>query len=240
MRHPSVASCRLSDVYRSLRGKFKGILMFQASQQHMAKKITALVALPFAAALTLSACSDDTTASEDVNIAPVTEESSQSESTNDFGQSADSDDSLFSDSSNNSQTPDAPSTGERTESTFTNSQNGVEITMTYTAVGDEVVKQTTRNEIDYAASGLSGQEEARQYFEPMLAQGEGVPGYEQTMEFGETSAVEELVIDYSVADPSDLTGLPGYEGTGAEGENFYISMEQSRQLLLDSGFTEVE
>ncbi|MDN6358698.1 hypothetical protein [Yaniella sp.] len=50
-----------------------------------AKKITALTALPFAAALTLSACSGD----------------------------------------------------EETETSFTNSQNGVEMTLTYTAVGEK-------------------------------------------------------------------------------------------------------
>ncbi|GAA2037835.1 hypothetical protein GCM10009720_17910 [Yaniella flava] len=106
--------------------------------------------------------------------------------------------------------------------------------------GDQVVKQTTRNEIDYAASGFSGEEEAREYFDPMLAQAQDVPGYEQTMEYGETSAVEELVIDYSVADPSDLAELPGYEASDNMDVADYVSLEESRQLLLNSGFTEVE
>jgi len=216
--------------------------MFQAGHA-VAKKITALAALPVAAALTLSACSGDSTASEDVNISPISEGSSPSETTNDFGQSNGADDSgasLFPDSSNDSPTPDAPSDGERTEAVFEMSQNGVDVTVTYTAQGDQVVKQTTRNEIDYAASGFSGEEEAREYFDPMLAQAQDVPGYEQTMEYGETSAVEELVIDYSVADPSDLAELPGYEASDNMDVADYVSLEESRQLLLNSGFTEVE
>ncbi|GAA2037714.1 hypothetical protein GCM10009720_17740 [Yaniella flava] len=78
-----------------------------ATTRRVAKKFTALAALPIAAALTLSACGE-----------------------------------------------------EETETSFTNSQNGIEITMTYTAVGDEVTKQTTTNEIDYEAAGLGGKEEA--------------------------------------------------------------------------------
>src|SRR5690625_3112831 len=115
-----------------------------------AKKITALTALPFAAALTLSACSGD----------------------------------------------------EETETSFTNSQNGVEMTLTYTAVGDEVVKQTTTNVIEYEAAGLGSKEDAQEMLDPMVDQGVDVEGYAQTIEYGDTSATEEVSIDYEIADMS--------------------------------------
>lgn len=153
-----------------------------------AKKVTALAALPFVAALTLSACSDD----------------------------------------------------EQTETSFTNDQNGVEMTMTYTAEGDAVIKQTTSNVIDYEAAGLGGQEEAEAMFDPMIAEGADVEGYEQSIEYGETSATEEVSIDYKVADLAELSQVPGFEGTANMEEGDFVSLEESREMLESQGFTEVE
>lgn len=154
-----------------------------------AKKITALTALPFAAALTLSACSGD----------------------------------------------------QETETSFTNSQNGVEMTLTYTAVGDEVVKQATTNVIEYEAAGLGSKEEAQEMLDPMVDQGVDVEGYEQSIEYGDTSATEEVSIDYEVADMSELSEVPGYESTGnMDEEGAFISLEESREQLESAGFTEVE
>lgn len=153
-----------------------------------AKKITALAALPFAAALTLSACSGD----------------------------------------------------EETETSFTNTQNGVEMTMTYTAVGDEVTKQTTSNLIDYEAAGLGSKEEAQAMFDPMIEQGSDIEGYEQSIEYGDTSATEEVSIDYEVADLGELSQVPGFEGTANMEDGDFVSLEQSREMLENQGFTEVE
>lgn len=153
-----------------------------------AKKVSALAALPIAAALTLSACSG----------------------------------------------------GEETETSFTNSQNGVEMTMTYTAVGDEVIKQTTSNVIDYEAAGLGSKEDAQAMLDPMIEQGADVEGYEQSIEYGETSAIEEVSIDYEVADLAELSQVPGFEGTANLEDGEFVSLEQSRELLESQGFTEVE
>lgn len=154
---------------------------------HSAKKITALAALPFAAALTLAGCSED-----------------------------------------------------ETETTFTNSQGGVEMSMTYTAVGDEVTKQTTSNVIDYEAAGLGGKEEAQQLLDPMIEQGDDVEGYEQSIEYGDTEATEEVSIDYEVADFNELSQVPGFEGAGNTEDGDYVSLEESREMLENQGFTEVE
>ncbi|NWN88758.1 MAG: DUF1307 domain-containing protein [Micrococcaceae bacterium] len=129
---------------------------------------------------------------------------------------------------------------EETETSFTNSQNGIEITMTYTAVGDEVTKQTTTNEIDYEAAGLGGKEEAQQMFDPVVEQAADVEGYEQSIEYGDTSATEEVSIDYEVADLEELANVPGYEGSANMAEGDYISLDESRTMLEEAGFTEVE
>lgn len=207
--------------------------MFQLGKQSILKKTTALTALSFVAAVSLAACSD-TTATEDVNITDTSDGSEQSSPSN--TEPAPS----LPEPSPESSSPDSPDDGERTETTFTQNQAGVETTMTYIAEGDEVVKQTTTNVVDYAAAGISDETEARELFDPMEDEGQDVDGYEQSIDYGETSATEELEIDYSVADLSELSQLPGYEGTAGAGPNDYISLEESRKMLESSGFEEVE
>lgn len=153
-----------------------------------AKKLTALAALPFAAALSLSACG-----SEDPE-----------------------------------------------ETAFTQEQGGVEMTLTYTHVGDEVIKQTTSNVIDYEAAGLGSKEEAQELLDPMIAQADDVEGYDQSIEYGDTSATEEVTIDYEVVDMSELGGLPGFEGSANMEDADFVSFEESREMLESQGFTEVE
>lgn len=157
-------------------------------QRTTAKKLTALAALPFAAALSLSACGSE----------------------------------------------------EAQETSFTQNQGGVEMTLTYTHVGDEVIKQTTQNVIDYEAAGFGSKEDAQEILDPLVAQAADVEGYEQSIEYGDTAATEEVSIDYEVVDLSQLSGIPGFEGsTNMEGADF-ISFEESRELLEQQGFTEVE
>lgn len=59
------------------------------------------------------------------------------------------------------------------------------------------------------------------------------------MDYGETTATEEVVIDYEVIDVSELEGVPGFEGSNLEDAD-YISLDESRELLEAQGFTEVE
>ena len=158
------------------------------TQRTTAKKLTALAALPFAAALSLSACGS----------------------------------------------------GEPEETAFTQEQGGVEMTLTYTHVDDEVIKQTTSNVIDYEAAGLGSKEEAQELLDPMIAQADDVEGYDQSIEYGETSATEEVTIDYEVVDMSELGGLPGFEGSANMEDADFVSFEESREMLKSQGFTEVE
>ena len=73
-----------------------------------------------------------------------------------------------------------------TETAFTNSVNGVEMTLTYVHKGDEVIKQTTSNVIDCEASGLANKEQAQELLDPMVAQADDVEEYDQSIEYGET------------------------------------------------------
>ncbi|OAV62399.1 YehR family lipoprotein [Enteractinococcus helveticum] len=189
------------------------------------KKFTAVAVLPFAAALTLSACGDSTNDASNVNIEPVESQAAPSETNIEPVET----------------TPESPAAdGETTETAFTQNQNGVEMTLTYTAVGDRVVKQTTRNVIDYQAAGFGSKEQAQEVFDPLMEQSAGVEGYDQSMEYGETSAVEEVSIDYRVVDMSALSDIPGFEGSENMGAADFVSLSESRKLLEQQGFTEVE
>lgn len=151
------------------------------------KKATALVVLPFVAALSLSACGND----------------------------------------------------EPEETAYTQSQNGVEMTLTYTHVGDEVIKQTANNVINYEEAGFGDKEQAQEMLDMLLAQSDDIEGYEISMDYGETTATEKVVIDYEVIDVAQLEGVPGFEGSNLEDAD-YISLEESAELLEAQGFTEVE
>jgi len=190
------------------------------------KRLPVVAALPIIAALTLPACGSQTEhdASE-VNIEPVETEvpTPDVEPTPPVIEEND----------------DATPTG-ATETTFTQTENGVELTLTYTSVGDRVIKQTTTSLIDYAAAGLGDKAEAQALLDPLVEQSDDIEGYEQSIEYGETSAVEKVSIDYEVADINELHDVPGFEGSGDLGRADYISLEESRKLLKENGFTEVD
>ena len=194
------------------------------TQRPTAKKLTALAVLPFAAALSLSACgsgdaNNANSNATNVNIEPVDTTVDEPETTLD-----------------NTEAP----TGELSETAFTQNEQGVEMTLTYIHRGDRVVKQTTRNVIDYEAAGFGDKAQAQQILDPMVAEADDVEGYEQSIEYGDTSAVEEVSIDYSIIDMSQLGGLPGFEGSENMEDAHFVSLSESRKMLEAQGFTEVE
>lgn len=115
-------------------------------------------------------------------------------------------------------------------------QDGVEMTMTYYYVDDEVTKQRTENVIDYAAIGISSKEQAKELFDPEIEKMKGIKGINHKMTYSNSEAVEQLEIDYEKVDMDEAQNLPGMELSG-DLENG-ISMEASADMLLDQGFTE--
>ncbi len=127
---------------------------------------------------------------------------------------------------------------EATQAVFTKEQDGVAMTLTYYAEGDDVVKQSTVNVVDYKEAGIADADEARDIFEPLIKDFEGVTGLEHKMEYGETEAVETMTVDYTKADLSEIAGLTGSSFTGSTDKGAKLSMEGSRQMLLKQGFVE--
>ena len=127
---------------------------------------------------------------------------------------------------------------EATQAVFTQEKDGIKVTLTYFAEGDDVVKQSTVNVINYAEAGLGGAADAREIFDPLIKDFEGVEGLEHKMEYGETEATETMTVDYTKADISEIAKLTGSSFSGKTEKGAKLSMEGSRQMLLKAGFTE--
>ncbi|MGB3413538.1 MAG: YehR family protein [Microbacteriaceae bacterium] len=127
--------------------------------------------------------------------------------------------------------------GVQTVSVYQQTQNGVDMTITYYANGDEVTKQSTVNVMNYAGIGLSGPDEARKLLDPIMAEFQGVTGLEHSVEYGDTAVTERMTVDYSIADIKEISELTGssFEGVG-DGKNVKLSLKQSVALLEKSGF----
>lgn len=125
-----------------------------------------------------------------------------------------------------------------TETVYSLSMNGVDITITYYAKGDIVTKQTTYSTIPYSAVGATTIEEAKLVFDPMVQTYQGIEGVEESIEYKEDHAIETLVVDYSKADLEQVSKLSGSEFEGDTSGK--VSLKKSIKLLEDSGFTKVE
>lgn len=133
----------------------------------------------------------------------------------------------------------ACSTGTESTRTFVLEKDGVKTTMVYTFKGDKVSKQTTENVIQYDLVGISSKEEAQELFDPMSEQFQNFDGLTQSMEYYDTNAIENLIIDYTVVDFDEVKHLPGMS-FDQEAKVKGISMKKSAELLESQGFTEVK
>ena len=127
--------------------------------------------------------------------------------------------------------------GKETSTTLTNDVNGVEMTFTYYADGDDVTRQTTKNVMPYELLGVTTADEAKQILDPMTEEFKGVTGLEHSMEYGDTAATETLTVDYTTADLSEISQLTGSTFSGDTSSGAKVSLEKSIEMLESQGFT---
>ncbi|EHY61882.1 putative lipoprotein [Listeria monocytogenes FSL J1-208] len=129
--------------------------------------------------------------------------------------------------------------GEKEETkTYELSQNGATTKMTYTYVKDKVTKQTTENEMTYAALGFKNKEEAEKALKEISDKFQGVEGVKQGLEYKDDKVIETLEIDYEKTNAKELIKLPGFAASGdIEGG---ISMKESSKMLESQGYKEVK
>ncbi|MBC1969602.1 YehR family lipoprotein [Listeria marthii] len=128
--------------------------------------------------------------------------------------------------------------GKEETKTYELSQNGATTKMTYTYVKDKVTKQTTENEMTYAALGFKNKEEAEKALKESSDKFQGVEGVKESIEYKDDKAIETLEIDYEKADAKELTKLPGFAASGDIEKG--ISMEESAKMLESQGFKEAK
>lgn len=135
-------------------------------------------------------------------------------------------------------TPVEPDAAE-TVASFTLKSGGVETTLTYYAIDDVVIRQTTLNVVNYAEAGFANEAEAREFFEPLLPQFQGIVGLDHKFEFMAEQAIETMEIDYTVANIVEVSQLIGSTFSDNITEDSALSLRESRLLLLSQGYTEV-
>ncbi|WLI77739.1 YehR family lipoprotein [Kosakonia sp. H02] len=130
--------------------------------------------------------------------------------------------------------------GEKEQSkTFTWSQAGTEVTLTYYYnKDDKVLRQTAKNKIEYSSIGAKNKEEAMKVLDPISKRYQSIKGIKESVDYEETYAQETLDVDYSEVDFAQLNNLQGSEFTGTVNGN--ISMSRSEELLKARGFKEVQ
>lgn len=128
--------------------------------------------------------------------------------------------------------------GKEETRTFESENPGVTTTITYTYKGDKVTKQTAENVISYEEVGLGSKEEAQEAFDPLVEQFQDIDGVTHKMDYTDSTATEQLTIDFSEADYEDIKSLPGMDLEGDTNKG--VSMEKSAEILNNQGFTEVK
>ncbi|MFD1337253.1 YehR family lipoprotein [Oceanobacillus iheyensis] len=122
--------------------------------------------------------------------------------------------------------------------TYQAEENGISITLTYTAEGDNVVKQVSESEIEYSALGVTTKEEAEELLAPLVEEYQNINGLTHEIDYQDDKVVEKVTVDYNEADASEIAELEGsmFEGDPTEG----ISLEKSIELIESQGFEKVE
>ncbi|CEG21462.1 putative lipoprotein YehR precursor [Planococcus massiliensis] len=123
--------------------------------------------------------------------------------------------------------------------TFEMENNGIVTTMVYTTEGDKVTKQSTENLIQYDLAGIESKDQARELFDPLIGEFQGIEGITHQMEYEEDQAVETMEIDYETVDFDEIENLPGMSFSDDPKDNG-VSMEKSLEILESQGFKEVE
>lgn len=150
-----------------------------------------------------------------------------------------SDDSTAEESSE-SGTDEEAASGEEQSKTFVLEEDGYVNELVYYYIEDEVQRQTSESNITYEALAVANEEEARELLEEEAANYNDVDGVEQNIEYNEDGIVETLEVDYNEADISEISSLEGAEFEEDANEAQFVSMEQSEEQLLSSGYELVE
>lgn len=118
--------------------------------------------------------------------------------------------------------------------TYVKEQEGVQMSMTFFYIGDQVYYQTADNSYTYEAMGVKSREEAEQLLKPVLKKYNAIAGISDEINYDEKRATEHMTVDYGKVDLKKLEDLPGAVFTNPDGK--YVSLKQSEAQLVQQGF----
>lgn len=125
------------------------------------------------------------------------------------------------------------SSGAKTEAVYTQSQAGVSLSITLEAEGDRLVKETTESVLEYEPSGFADKAAAKEALETLMEDFPVIDGMEHSIKYGDKSATERVVIDYTVIDPAELAEL---NGVPADDKAKDVSFKERSAQLEAGGF----
>ena len=120
-------------------------------------------------------------------------------------------------------------------SKFYTEANGVKLEVTYYHKGDEVLKQTAYNIMNYKQMGVT-KAKFIEYAKPIMEKYKGIEGLEQKLDFQDDAAYETITVDYTKVDKNKLIGLPG---TSVDTTTSDVSFKKAENYLLDQGYVKV-
>lgn len=123
--------------------------------------------------------------------------------------------------------------------TFYIEEEGIQSTLVYTYRGDEVLKQSTENIVQYETFGIETKEDAEEFFSLFVNHElENIHGITYSIDYQENQLTEKITIDYEEVDIGEIKDLPemNFQGNVENG----ISMKASAKLLLEERFKEIE
>ena len=129
---------------------------------------------------------------------------------------------------------------ETSETTLQSSHNGVDVTITFTATGDDITLQVTESVLTYETLGVADADEAREMIDPtasIMQDANSVNGVEHSLVYGEDATIETVIVDYTVVDLADLAQATGAIGDSADTVPL---LSEQVEYLEASGFEIVE
>lgn len=113
-----------------------------------------------------------------------------------------------------------------------------EISSTYLVRGNEITQQISTVTVPYFMMDVSNEEEAKVKTESVLELVANVKGMEYKVKYEDVRIVQEFKIDYSEADPvevSKITGIAVYPNNSGK-----VNFEKTEEILLKGGYKKID
>ena len=119
-----------------------------------------------------------------------------------------------------------------------NAITGVKATLTYYHKGDKVIRQTSKNIINYEETGLENKDAAEEAMKSVgIDMYKDIEGIEHSIKYEEKEAIEEITVDYDKLDYNKAKTVPGIDVSGDTKKG--VSLKASEKLLEANGYTKI-